>query len=152
MRVRRPKLSIFEALTLLISLFALAVSVWAAVQSRATTFRSRQVSLLNSYQTTLDYATTAYANASCTLLLVGNKSYAGQLRLHYADAAKIINDLRTSSNLVHSANQNEIDNIQSYLNRLQASLRRMHDATVYLRSVLPKDELQRVNILCGRDS
>ena len=142
--MKRTKLSIPELVSLAISAGALAVSIWAVVESRAASTQARRSEVRAEASARIDGFRRSYSKASCVLNIAGMHS--GQAKFEQYKAN--LDDLQGMLFQLQTSRVGTLDAFEAQLDSSTAAFGRLDDEIVQFKTSLSSEEIGKVNSVC----
>ena len=141
--MKRPHLSISELAAVTLSVGALAVSIWAAIQSQQASVQARRSEVSAEALVSIERFRHSIDRASC-VLAVG-----GIVRSDQEQFKAAIDTLQVMLSRLQSSKIETLDKFEAQLDAASASSARVDDAITKFKLHLTTEELSKANEVCG---
>lgn len=143
-----------EGLSFAVSTIALAISLFSAAEARHATLQARRSEVRAAIQATVQYGSASYAQALCVMRVTDDQTSIAHSR--YAEAisalersATNMNGLRASSDAIQHASESSLTSIELQAEQLDGTFNALRNETTAYKTLLSKEELDRVNSVCA---
>lgn len=136
-----------EVASIVLSLTAIAISIWAVQESRNAALLTRRIEVKNAAISTIEDLRRTYSGALCDLRATGTKTK--EAETSFSNAKNMLDEVRDISVSMHRANHGFLDVLEARLDAMAIAGEQLKDEQLEFRAALSASELDRVDKVCA---